>query len=84
MKLLNETDVQRLKVGDEVIYKETQGELASYHYRARVVAIYPYHIELSVAATNDPDDMYEDVGRYFMTSVSLYPQNSSYRLYKAS
>lgn len=47
---LNEEQVRRLNIGDEVIYKERSGLLSTHHYRATVIGKYPNFILLSCVA----------------------------------
>lgn len=86
MITLNESQVRRLKVGDEVFYKERSGQLNPYLLRAKVIGKFQHFILLSVAANKDWKDSYESAKNYFNTS---YCYNDGitfggYKLYKES
>lgn len=86
MICLNENQVRRLKVGDDVIYKERNGSLNMYFYRAKVIGVYPYFVTLSVAANKDINDTYEDATNYFNTSYSYTDGVAfgGYKLYRVT
>jgi hypothetical protein len=85
MKVLSDRDIRNLNVGDKVIYKERNGDLSPFFYKAKVIAKYKYFLELSCAADQNPFNDYEDATRYFNTSYSYNDScdtYSGYRLYK--
>lgn len=84
MIMLNERKARKLKVGDEVIYKERDGDLRELPLRARVLEVYPNHIELDVAATRNPFIPFEQVTSHFTTSFCFRDccEYGRYRLYR--
>lgn len=84
MILLNEKQIRKLKVGDEVVYKERSGALNMYFYRAKVIGVYPYFVTLNVAANKNFNDAYEDAQNYFNTSVCYNDDVTfgGYKLYR--
>lgn len=84
MVSLTEAQVRRLKVGDDVIYKERSGVLNTHHYKAKVTGVYPNFILLSCAANLDPNDSYEDANNYFNTCFCYNDgvDFGGYKLYK--
>lgn len=53
MVLLNENQVRRLKIGDQVIYKERDGQLSPHFYEATVLEKYPRFVLLECKANVD-------------------------------
>lgn len=84
MIALNERQVRRLNIGDEVIYHERTGSLTPYFYRARVTGKYPHLITLSVAAHSDKREPYENARAYFNTCYCYDDgvEFGGYKLYK--
>ena len=76
MVLLNENQVRRLKIGDQVIYKERDGQLSSHLYPATVIGKYPRFVLLECEANID--------GSTFKTCFNYDDtvENSGYRLYR--
>ena len=83
MKRLEEGQVRNLKVGDMVAYKERNGDLSMFLFKAKVIGIYKHFVLLSCAATKNPLKDYEDAGRYFNTCYAYKDccEFSGYSLY---
>lgn len=80
---LNEQQVRNLKIGDKVAYKEKNGDLSVFLYKAKVIGKYSNFVLLSCAATKNPLLDYEDAERYFTTTYSYKDccEYSGYSLY---
>lgn len=84
MVVLNEEQVRKLKVGDDVIYKERAGLLSGHLFKAKVIGKYPRFVLLSCAASKYFNEAYEDSERYFNTCFNYDDcvELGGYRLYK--
>ena len=83
---LTKHQVEKLKIGDRVIYKEKHGTLANMLFNAEVVEKHEHGLTLKCAANPSIDDSFEDAKNYFITSYSyldaIAGDYSGYSLYK--
>ena len=84
MHRLTINEVMNLKPGDDVYYKEKQGELCPYLFKAVVLEHYPHFVRLMVAADKNPYHSYDEANGYFSTCFAYTDavEKSGYALYK--
>ena len=82
----------KIQIGDEVYYREKEGEIAPFLYKARVTGKKTekegtLFITLRCAAMINPENDYEDADRYFTTTFAYTDcilRNTGCKLFKAA
>lgn len=90
--LITLNEFPKIRIGDEVFYREKEGEIAPFLYKARVIGKCSTnegtrYYTLRCAAMLDPENDYEDADRYFTTTFAYTDcilRNTGCKLFKAA
>ena len=92
LNLITLNEYPKIKIGDEVYYREKEGDIAPFLYKAKVIGACStkertLYYTIRCAAMPDPENDYEDADTYFTTTFAYTDcilKNTGCKLFKAA